>query len=411
MAEPNVLVIVLAGGEGKRLLPLTNDRAKPAVPFGGSYRLIDFVLSNFANARYTRIVVLTQYKSHSLGLHISRTWRFSNLLGNFVTPVPAQMRRGPFWFSGSADAIYQNLNIITDEKPDVVCVFGADHIYRMDPSQMVKFHRENGGGVTVAAIPVARESARDFGVIEADSDGTIVAFHEKPADPPAMPGDPSRALASMGNYVFDTDMLIEAVTPGRLTGSPHDIGGDLMPRLAERASARVYDFSENIVPGQGDRERGYWRDVGTLDSYYDANMDLVASVPVFSLYNEDWRVFTHNPPRPPAKLSRGPRGRLPEVADSLICAGSIVSGAHVNGSIIGPGVFADEASIEGSIILPDVEIGRGAVLRRCVIDKNVRIPPGTEVGVDHEADAARGMAISDAGVVVVEKGYEFPTTT
>lgn len=403
--------MILAGGEGKRLLPLTNDRAKPAVPFGGSYRLIDFVLSNFANAQYTRIVVLTQYKSHSLDLHISRTWRFSTLLGSYVSSVPAQMRLGPYWFSGSADAIYQNLNLVNDEKPDIVCVFGADHIYRMDPRQMVEYHREHGGGVTVAAIPVPKAQASAFGIIDAEADGIITRFLEKPEDPPTMPGSDDLCLASMGNYVFDTDVLIDAVTPGGLTGLPHDIGGDLMPRLAEQSSARVYDFSTNEVPGQGERERGYWRDVGTIDAYYDANMDLVASVPVFSLYNEDWQVFTYSPPRPPAKLSRGPSGRLPEVSDTLVASSTILSGSIATGSIIGPGAFVSEARLEGTILLPGCEVGQGAELRRCVIDKNVVVPPGAQVGVDREMDLARGLVVSDGGVTVVEKGFRFDSPT
>jgi len=402
--------MVLAGGQGKRLLPLTNDRAKPAVPFGGDYRLIDFVLSNFANAQYTRIVVLTQYKSHSLDLHISRTWRFSTLLGSYVSSVPAQMRLGPHWFSGSADAIYQNLNLINDERPDIVCVFGADHIYRMDPRQMVDYHQAHGGGVTVAAIPVPRAEASEFGIIESDANGLITGFFEKPEDPPPMPGDPNMSLVSMGNYVFDTDVLIEAVTPGGITGEPHDIGGDLMPRLAERARANVYDFSTNDVPGQGERERGYWRDVGTVDAYYDANMDLVASVPVFSLYNNDWKVYTHSPPRPPAKLSRGSSGRLPEVSDTLVCPETILSGSYATGSIIGPACFVDEAYLDGVILFPGCDVGRGAFLRRCVIDKNVTIPDGTQIGVDHDEDRARGFLVSDSGVVVVEKGFEFPVT-
>lgn len=407
MPQPKVLVVILAGGEGKRLMPLTQDRAKPAVPFGGSYRLIDFALSNFANAQLTRIVVLTQYKSHSLDLHISRTWRFSTLLGSYVSSVPAQMRLGPHWFSGSADAIYQNLNLINDERPDIVCVFGADHIYRMDPQQMVDHHREHGGGVTVAAIPVPRKEASAFGIIDAEADGTITQFLEKPDDPPPMTSDPEMSLVSMGNYIFDTDVLIEAVTPGALTGLPHDIGGDLMPRLAEERKAKVYDFSTNDVPGQGPRERGYWRDVGTIDAYYDANMDLVASVPVFSLYNEDWPVFTYSPPKPPAKLSRGPSGRLPEVSDTLIGTAAIVSGSEAAGSIIAPGCFVGEASLEGSILLPGVSVGEGAVLRRCVIDKNVVVPPGLQIGVDHDEDRARGMTVSGGGVTVVAKGFQF----
>ncbi len=257
---------MLAGGEGKRLLPLTNDRAKPAVPFGGCYRLIDFALSNFANAGYLQIVVLTQYKSHSLDRHISQTWRFSTLLNQYVTPVPAQMRRGPFWFQGSADAIYQNLNLIHDESPDLVCVFGADHIYRMDPRQMVDHHLETGAGVTVAAIPVAKREATSFGVIEVDEKGQILDFHEKVADPPTMPGDDSRCLASMGNYVFDTSTLVDVVTPRDDTYT--DLGGHVIPALTRAGVAHVYDFSGNVVPGQDERERGYWRDVGTLDSYY-----------------------------------------------------------------------------------------------------------------------------------------------
>jgi glucose-1-phosphate adenylyltransferase len=407
VGEPRILVIVLAGGEGKRLLPLTKDRAKPAVPFGGSYRLIDFVLSNFANARYTKMVVLTQYKSHSLDLHIAKTWRFSNLLGSYVTPVPAQMRLGPYWFSGSADAIYQNLNLINDERPDIVCVFGADHIYRMDPRQMVAEHIESGAGVTVAAIPVPKEEATQFGVIESNSDGSIVAFHEKSATPPTMPGDDTRCLASMGNYVFDTSVLVDAVTPGQLIGSPHDIGGDLMPALAADRSARVYDFSRNDVPGQTERERGYWRDVGTLDAYYEANMDLVASVPVFNLYNSEWGVFTNVPSLPPAKLSHGHSGRLPEVADTLLCMGAILSGSTSQGSIIGPETFVDEATLNGAILFPGVRVGAGAELNRCVIDKNVIVPPGMRIGVDLEEDLARGLTVSERGVVVVEKGYRF----
>ena len=411
MVEPKVLVIILAGGEGKRLQPLTLDRAKPAVPFGGSYRLIDFALSNFANASYTQIVVLTQYKSHSLDLHIARTWRFSTMLGSYVTPVPAQMRRGPRWFTGSADAIYQNLNLIGDERPDIVCVFGADHIYRMDPREMVRQHMESDAAVTVAAIPVPIEAATEFGVIEAGADGVIAKFHEKPEDPPPMPGNPDLALASMGNYVVDTDALIEAVTPHRLIPSPSDIGGDLMPRLAELGRVQVYDFSTNVIPGQTDAERGYWRDVGTLDAFYDANMDLVASVPVFNLYNDYWTVYTHTPPRPPAKLSRGEHGRIPEVSDSLVCAGSILSGTIAHGSIIGPEVFVGQASLDGAIVHSGVRIGAGAVLHRCVVDKNVVVPPGEQIGLDLERDRARKMTVSDGGVVVVPKGYVFEPGT
>ena len=403
MAAPKVLVMVLAGGEGKRLLPLTNDRAKPAVPFGGAYRIIDFALSNFANANMLKIVVLTQYKSHSLDRHISQTWRFSTLLGNYVTPVPAQMRRGPQWFQGSADAIYQNLNLITDERPDVVCVFGADHIYRMEPRQLVDHHLEQGAGVTVAAIPVSKQEATEFGVIESDESGRIVAFHEKSANPPTMPGDDTRCLASMGNYVFDTQTLIDIVTPNQ--ASPlTDMGGDVIPALTSQGVAHVYDFSTNLVPGQDARERGYWRDVGTIDAYYDANMDLIAPVPVFNLYNDEWPVYTHRRPLPPAKVSRGVGGEPAFVDGCLLSQGSIVSGAHVERSIISPSVFVDhDAHVTDSIIMEGVHIGAGARLKHCIIDKNVVVPDWHRIGFDREEDARR-YTVTESGVVVVEKG-------
>lgn len=404
-SDPNILVIVLAGGEGKRLLPLTNDRAKPAVPFAGTYRLIDFALSNFANAGYLKIVVLTQYKSHSLDRHITQTWRFSAMLDDYVTPVPAQMRRGPHWFQGSADAIYQNLNLIHDEQPDHVCVFGADHIYRMDPRQMVDEHVESGVGVTVAAIPVPKEEATAFGVIEAADDGRIIDFHEKVDDPPTMPGDDTKCLASMGNYVFDTQTLIDIVTPSE--NQYTDIGGDVIPALTESGNARVYDFSKNIVPGQDERERGYWRDVGTIDAFFDANMDLISPVPEFSLYNDRWPVFTTRKALPPAKVSRGRGGEPPFIDGSLLCQGSIVSGGHVESSIVGPGSYVDaDAHVTSSIIFPGVHVGSGARLHRCIIDKNVVVPDWTRIGLEPDLDAER-FTVSDQGVVVLPKGYEF----
>ena len=407
MAEPKVLVIVLAGGEGKRMLPLTQDRAKPAVPFGGSYRIIDFALSNFANSQYLKIVVLTQYKSHSLDRHISQTWRFSSLLGNYVTPVPAQMRRGPHWFAGSADAIYQNLNLIGDETPDVVCVFGADHIYRMDVSQMVDQHLASGAGVTVAAIPVGYEEAKSFGVIEADDAGKIIAFHEKSQTPPTIIGDDSRCLASMGNYVFNTKTLVDIVTPAGQDDAHTDLGGHIIPALTAAGVAHVYDFSTNVVPGQDAREKGYWRDVGTIDSYYDANMDLLSPVPVFNLYNDDWPVFTSHQPLPPAKISRGAGGEPSYVDGSLLCAGSIVSGAHVERSIASPGVRVHhDAHVTDSLLFPGVVVSPGARINRCIVDKNVVIPAGTRIGFDASADAAR-FTISDHGIVVIEKDFVF----
>ncbi len=357
-SEPHVLVIVLAGGEGKRLAPLTADRAKPAVPFGGSYRIIDFVLSNFANARYLKIVVLTQYKSHSLDRHITQTWRFSTLLGSYVTPVPAQMRRGPYWFSGSADAIYQNLNLISDERPDIVCVFGADHIYAMDPRQMVEHHLETGAGVTVAAIPVPREQGREFGVIEADADGKILDFHEKAESPPTMPGDDTRVLASMGNYVFTTSTLVDIVTPSSSSPVAKDLGGDVIPALTSSGVAHMYDFSTNVIPGQEENERGYWRDVGTLDAYYWANMDLLGALPSFSLYNPEWPVYSLQLPLPPAKLCYGSNGAAASVDNSLLCTGAIVSGGIVGRSIIGSDVRIEAgAEVTESILLPGVRVG------------------------------------------------------
>ena len=397
--------MILAGGEGRRLAPLTADRAKPAVPFGGSYRIIDFVLSNFANAGYTKMVVLTQYKSHSLDRHISQTWQLSSMLGSYVAPVPAQMRRGPQWFSGSADAIYQNLNLIYDEKPDVVCVFGADHVYHMDPRQMVEEHMDTGAGVTVAAIPVAISAASEFGVIEASPAGRIVQFHEKPAEPPAMPGSVDKALASMGNYVFSTDVLIEAVSPSATDDKRTDIGGDVIPFLTNQGVARVYDFSRNIIPGQRAHERGYWRDVGSLDAYYEANMDLLAPLPPFSLYNPNWPVFSHQLPLPPAKLAPGAGGESGVVENSLLCAGTIVSGARVHTSILGPTVYVDAgADVTDSILFPGVRVGPGARVHRCVLDKNVVVPAGCSIGFDPVADRAR-FPVTESGIVVVPKDF------
>jgi glucose-1-phosphate adenylyltransferase len=405
MAAPKILVMVLAGGEGKRLAPLTLDRAKPAVPFGGTYRLVDFVLSNFTNANCLKIVVLTQYKSHSLDRHISATWQFSTLLGNYVTPVPAQMRRGPRWFVGSADAIFQNLNLIADENPDIVCVFGADHIYKMDPSQMVDHHLAMGQGVTVAAIPIPRAEGREFGIM--DVSGTKISrFLEKPADPPPMPGNDAMSLASMGNYVFDTETLIRAVTEDAADeNSKHDLGGNIIPNLVGEGRAYWYDFHTNVVPGATERGRGYWRDVGTLDAYYQANMDLIAQEPAFDLYNMDWPVYTSQYPLPPAKLVQGPSWAPGSAQASLLCQGTIVSGGHVERSILSPGVYVDDhAVVSDSILLHGVRVGAGAIVRRSIVDKNVVIPPGFRLGVNIEEDRARGFTISDGGVIVVPKG-------
>jgi glucose-1-phosphate adenylyltransferase len=406
MSTPRGFAMVLAGGEGKRLQPLTADRAKPAVPFGGNFRLVDFALSNLVNAGFLRIAVLTQYKSHSLDRHIATSWRLSPLLGNYVTPVPAQMRRGPRWFAGSADAIYQNMNLIADERPDYICVFGADHIYRMDPRQMVAQHLETGAGVTVAAIRVPIELANSFGVIETAADGrTIAAFREKPSDPAGLPDAPDQVFASMGNYVFTTRTLVDAVTrDAAAETSRHDLGGDIIPGLVERGEAYVWDFAESNVPGVSGIERGYWRDVGTLDAYYDAHMDLISVEPVFNLYNEEWPTLTLPEPLPPAKFVLEDPGRTGMAVDSMVCAGVVVSGGVVRRSILSPRVHVHSyAQVEDSVLMHEVDIGRGAVVKRAILDKNVQVAEGATIGVDPEADRKR-FTVSEAGVVVVGKG-------
>ncbi|MGI8332549.1 glucose-1-phosphate adenylyltransferase [Actinomadura scrupuli] len=405
MSTPKILAMVLAGGEGKRLMPLTADRAKPAVPFGGMYRLIDFVLSNLANSGYLKVVVLTQYKSHSLDRHVSRTWRMSTLLGNYVTPVPAQQRLGPRWFLGSADAILQNLNLIEDERPDHVIVFGADHIYRMDPRQMVDQHIESGAAVTVAAIRQPLELAHQFGVIDAAADGvTMRAFREKPTDAQGLPDAPDQVYASMGNYVFETQALIDAVRKDtRDPSSKHDMGGNIVPIQVEAGQAQVYDFARNRVPGSTDRDRGYWRDVGTLDAYYDAHMDLISVHPVFDLYNRQWPIYTGHDPLPPAKFVFNEDGRRGQALDSMVSPGVIVSGGMAERSVLSPGVVLDAGSqVCDSVVLNDVRIGKGAMVRKAIIDKNVYIPDGARIGLDPEHDRAR-FTVTDEGVVVIGK--------
>ncbi len=404
----SVLAIVLAGGRGRRLEPLTADRAKPAVPFGGCYRLVDFVLSNLANADYRKIVVLTQYKSHSLDRHISQTWRLSPQLGNYVATVPAQMRLGPHWFSGSADAIFQNLNLIRDERPEHVMVFGADHIYRMDPRQMLDFHVGSGADVTLAGLKVRRSDARAFGIIDAAPGGAILDFLEKPASPPGLPDDPDHSFASMGNYIFRTDALVDAVTADAADErSGHDLGGDVIPRFVAAGTARVYDFHDNVVPGVGEREHAYWRDVGTLDAYYEAHMDLVSVHPIFNLYNQQWPILSWQPPMPPAKfVFDEDDGRRGHALDSLVSSGVIVAGGTVRRSVLSTGVRVEaRALVEGSVLLDGVTVGPGAIVRNCIVDKQVRIPAGAQVGVDAAADRGR-FAVSDKGVVVLRKFQE-----
>ena len=381
-------------------MPLTADRAKPAVPFGGTYRLIDFVLSNLVNAGYLRIAVLTQYKSHSLDRHISLTWDLSTLLGNYVTGVPAQQRLGPRWYAGSADAIFQNLNLLYDERPEHVVVFGADHVYRMDASQMVAQHRASNTGVTVAGIRVPRSEASQFGVIDTSAGSRrIDAFLEKPTNPDGLPDSPDEVFASMGNYVFTTETLLEAITADAADeSSQHDMGGDIIPRLVRDGAAEVYDFADNDVPGATDRDRGYWRDVGTIGSFYDAHMDLVSIHPIFNLYNDDWPIATYHPQQPGPKFVQEGYAR-----DTVIGLGSIVSGS-VERSVIGHAARIHRgARVEESVLHNSVTIGEGAVVRRAILDKQVFVPPGAQIGVDHDADRQRGYTVSDEGIVVLGK--------
>jgi len=406
--QQRIFGMVLAGGEGKRLMPLTADRAKPAVPFGGSYRLIDFALSNLINSGLRRIVVLTQYKSHSLDRHISQTWRMSPLLGAYVASVPAQQRLGKRWFSGSADAILQSMNLLSDERPDIVVVVGADHVYRMDFEQMIQAHIESGKGVTVAAIRQPISMADQFGVIEVDAKNSkkISAFREKPSNPIGLPDSPNEVLASMGNYVFTASALIEAIeVDGELTESSHDMGGDIVPYMVARDDAAVYDFTYNQIPGSTERDHSYWRDVGTIDSYYDAHMDLISVMPVFNLYNTEWPIFTQQINLPPAKFVHDGEGNQGRTTDSIVSLGTVVSGGIVERSVLSPWVKVNShALVTDSVLLDGVQVGRNATVRRAILDKGVVVNDGAMIGVDSQRDIDRGFTVTDSGLTVVGKG-------
>jgi glucose-1-phosphate adenylyltransferase len=411
MGRQRVLGLVLAGGVGRRLGPLTADRAKSAVPFGGLYRVVDFTLSNLVNGGLQHIYVLTQYKSHSLNKHITTTWRLSSLLDNYVTPVPAQQRLGPRWQAGSADALYESMNLIRADRPDIVVVVGADHVYRMDPRQMIEQHVAWGAKATVAAISVPRRDVADFGVVQAGPDGHLIdAFLEKPPDPPGRRGQPDEALVSMGNYVFDTDALVEALGEDAADdGSRHSVGGDVIPRLVRECAAHVYDFRQNAVPGAERREAGYWREVGTIDSYFDAHMDLCAVHPVFNLYNRWWPILTHVPPDPPAKFARDDDGRAGQALDSVVSNGVIVSGGLVSNSVLSPGVRVHSRSrVDRAVILHHCLVSRDAIVENAILDKHVVVAEGATVGVDKEHDRARGLVVSRGGVTVVGKGQVVP---
>ncbi len=405
--QVRVLGIVLAGGKGTRLFPLTKERAKPAVPFGGKFRIIDFVLSNFINSSIYSVYVLTQFRSQSLLQHLSEGWQFGSLLkSQFLIPVPAQMRsQEEQWYQGTADAIYQNINLVEQSDPQVVAIFGGDHVYRMNIASMVEYHLQKGAEVTVAAIPAPREEAAAFGVIESDKDGRILAFHEKNPDAPSMPGDDTRVFASMGNYIFSTRTLLrllheDAAEPD----SHHDFGHDILPKLAGKGEIYAYDFQTNRIPGEPADSEPYWRDVGTIDAYYEANMDLRAVKPALKLYNREWPLRTSSFPDPPAKFAFDDEHRRGHAIDSIISGGCILSGGIVRNSILGRNVRVHSgAVIEDCVILDNCDIGRRARLKRTILDKNVRVPEDGVIGYDLERDRANHH-VTDSGIVVVA-GY------
>ena len=400
-----VLAFVLAGGKGTRLYPLTKERAKPAVPFGGRYRLIDFVLSNLINSGIYSTYVLIQFKSQSLLQHIRDGWEFGGLLKNqFIIPVPAQMRSaGETWYRGTADAVYQNINLIEQADPHLVAIFGADHIYRMNIREMIEFHEQKRAQITVAAIPVPKAEASEFGVIECAADGRITGFHEKSANPPTMPGNPDMCLASMGNYIFSTGLLLkELYGDAAQENSSHDFGRDILPSLVGRADLFAYDFNTNSIPGDPPNSVAYWRDVGTIDAYYDANMDLRDVDPALNLYNREWKLRTAGFEDPPAKFVFDEEGRRGSAVDSIVSGGAILSGGQVKGSILGRGVRVHTGAIvEDSILFDNVDIGRRAKVRKAILDKNVRIPEGASIGYDLEEDKKR-YYVTESGIVVVE---------
>ncbi|HEX9161480.1 MAG TPA: glucose-1-phosphate adenylyltransferase [Thermoanaerobaculia bacterium] len=409
LARRNVLTMILAGGMGERLYPLTRDRAKPAVPFGGRYRIIDFVVNNFINSGFFKIKILTQFKSTSLIEHITRTWRLVHEIGQYVDVVPAQMRKGPFWFRGTADAVFQNLELIFDEQPDVVCVFGGDHIYKMDVNQMLQEHLANEADLTIATIPVPLSEAHHFGIVEIDDDFRVTGFVEKPkAGAKTIPGRPDMVLASMGNYIFDASVMIDVLQRNALRDSAHDFGKEIVPDMYGRMKVYAYDFAKNYLPGEEGHNRGYWRDVGTVDAFFEASMDLVSVTPLFNLYNPLWPIVSAPMNLPPAKFvfADSKSQRIGIATDSLVSDGAIISGGTINRCVLHPRVRIHSYSdIDESILMDGVEIGRHSRIRRAIIDKGVKIPAGTTIGYDLEADRLH-FTVTESGIVVVPKGAE-----
>jgi len=400
-----VLALVLAGGKGTRLMPLTQERAKPAVPFGGKYRIIDFVLSNLVNSGIYSIYVMTQFKSQSLIQHLRDGWQFGGMLNNqFIIPVPAQMRTpGEEWYRGTADAVYQNANLIEQSEPDLVLLFGADHVYRMNVREMIEYHIQKRADVTISALPVEKKFAKDFGVLEIDRDNRITGFIEKKSDAPTIPGNPDCVLASMGNYIFSRNCLLSMVyKDADRTDSSHDFGKDILPRLIDSSAMYAYDFKTNRIPGQVENQPAYWRDVGTMDAYYEANMDMRAIDPPINIYNRAWPLRTAGYSDPPAKFAFDDEGRRGMAVDSILAGGCIISGGMVRRSVLGRFVRVHSyAEVEDCIIFDNVDIGRGCKIRRAIIEKHVRIPPGTVIGYDPAEDAKRHH-LTESGIVVIE---------
>ena len=408
MANEDVLVMILAGGEGKRLNPLTKDRAKPAVPFGGRYRIIDFVLNNFTNSGFFKIKVLTQYKSDSLNKHISRGLSLSPFLNQYVDLVPAQMRTGCDWYKGTADAVFQNVLHIVDAEPKYVCVFGGDHIYKMDVSQMMNYHKQTEAALTISAIPIPIEEASEFGIMEVDENWKLTNFVEKPTSKPkCIPGNPKMCLASMGNYIFNKETLINSISQdAEYPKSHHDFGKNIIPTLLKNGeNIYVYNFNENLVPGMAVSEKGYWRDVGCIDAYWQANMDLLDYCPELNLYSKEWPIRTFNYNLPPAKFIWQEGDRVGMATNSMVSEGCIISGGSLSRCILSPKVRINSYSqISDSILMENVSIGRHSEIKRAIIDKNVEIPAYTRIGFDREEDEKRGFCVSENGITVVPKG-------